>query len=54
MEDYNRRENEYIKQITALKLSLTKMTNDRNKFRDLYEQTDENLKQKIVDLNVAN
>ncbi len=37
MEDYNRRENEYIKTITSLKTTVTKLTADRNMFKTSYE-----------------
>jgi hypothetical protein len=39
MEDYNRRENDYIKQLTALKQNLTKVTSERNFFKTVYEET---------------
>ena len=47
MEDYNRRENEYIKTITNLKFNLTKVTADRNHLKTLYEETRDKLEQKI-------
>jgi hypothetical protein len=38
MEDYNRRENDYIKNITSLKVNLTKVTADRNHFKTVYDE----------------
>ena len=38
MEDFNRRENDYIKQVTTFKLSLAKMTEDRNHFRTEFQK----------------
>ena len=47
MDDYNRRENEYIKNITNLKFNLTKMTADRNHFKTVYEDARDKLEGKI-------
>lgn len=46
MEDYNRRENDYIKQITTLKQTLTKVTAERNLFKVLSEETANKLEKK--------
>lgn len=51
MEDYNRRENDYIKNITSLKSNLTRVTADRNHFKTVYEETTDKLKQKIEEFN---
>jgi chromosome segregation ATPase len=47
MEDYNRRENDYIKNITSLKGNLTRVTADRNHFKTSYEQTSEQLETRV-------
>ena len=46
MEDYNRRQNDYIKQITTLKQTLTKVTAERNLFKVISEETANKLEQK--------
>ena len=47
MEDFNRREFEYRKEVDHWKTSHTKMTTDRNKFRTLYENTYATLQEKL-------
>ncbi len=39
MEDYSRRENDYIKQITSLKNNLIRVTAERNHYKTVYEET---------------
>ena len=43
MEDYNRRENDYIKNITLLKMNLTKVTAERNYGKTVLQETGEKL-----------
>lgn len=47
MEDFNRREHDYKKQIAHYKSSLAKMTTDRNKYKKDYENTFATLQQKL-------
>lgn len=47
MEDFHRREHEYKKEIVHYKNALSKMTVDRNQFKENYEVTSGILEEKL-------